>query len=84
MDKYINVIIPALSSLLTFLFTHLYHKREVQNDLETKLTNRIEEITEKMIELNEKYLRAIDQINDLRLENRELKRKIEELQILNH
>ena len=84
MDKYINVIIPALSSLLTFLFTHLYHKREVQNDLETKLTNRIEEITEKMIDLNEKYLRAIDLINDLRLENRELKRKIEELQILNH
>lgn len=84
MEKFINIIIPAATSLVTFLLTHLYHRREAQNDLETKLTNRIEEITLKMIELNEKYLKAIDQINDLKQENRVLKRKIEELQILNH
>jgi len=84
MEKYLNVIIPAATSLVTFVLTHLYHRREVQNDLETKLTNRIEELTCKIIELNEKYMQAIERINDLETKNRELKRKIEELQITNH
>ncbi len=77
-------IIPAASSLVTLILTNLYHRREAQNDLETKLTNRIEELTCKIIELNEKYMKAIERINDLENKNRDLKRKIEEIQIINH
>lgn len=84
MEKYFSVIIPAATSLITFILTHLYHRREAQNDLETKLTNRIEELTCKIIELNEKYMKAIERINDLDTQNRELTRKIQELQIINH
>lgn len=73
----IEVFLPIISSATTWIVTHLYHKKEKQSDLETKLTARIEDLTEKIIKLNEKYVNAMDEINHLRRENEDLKLQIE-------
>ncbi len=76
-EKNLEILVPLISSTFTWFVTHLYHRREKQNDLETKLTARIEDLTEKIIKLNEKYINAMDEINLLRRENEDLKLQIE-------
>lgn len=76
-SKLIAMVAPVVSSIITFAFTHLYHRREQQNDLEAKLTARIEDLTLKIISLNEKYMNAMDKINTLVMENEQLKQQIE-------
>ncbi len=75
-SKIIPIVAPVVSSFITWLFTHLYHRKEKKNDLENKLTLRIETLTQQFLKLNQKLLDNAQEINALKLENIELKRQI--------
>jgi cell division protein FtsB len=83
MDKVISILIPLISSVATWFLTNMYYTREKQNDLEAKLTERIEDLTKMLIEINEKYLFTIEEINKIKFENLELKRQIQLLKSKN-
>lgn len=78
-SKILTLLAPVLSSIVTFIVTNWHHRREKQSDLETKLTARIEDLTLKIIGLNEKYINAMEKINALMIENEELKNQIEKI-----
>jgi cell division protein FtsB len=79
-SKLIALIAPIVTSVITFALTHLYYRREKQNDLEAKLTARIEDLTLKIIALNDKYITAMYLINNLKFENEQLKTQIKTLE----
>jgi hypothetical protein len=51
-----DLLTPIISSGGTFLITNWWNRRELKTDLETKLTKRIEEVSQQFIEVNEKYM----------------------------
>jgi sensor histidine kinase YesM len=81
MDKnnLITLIFSLLSSSLTWFATHMIHRREQKNDLESKLLKRIDDLTEKYLELNKMNIELADKFRELEYENRRLKRHIDKL-----
>lgn len=78
-----EILTPFLSAFATWFFTHIYHRREKKNDLETKLTARIEELTMMLIKTNTKLLENVKAINKLQLENEHLKNQINLIKLKN-
>lgn len=48
-------LIPAATAFTGWLFGFIYHRKERKNDLSIKLIKQIEDLTDKYVELNNKY-----------------------------
>lgn len=81
--KLITVVIASFSSLITGVVTHFYHRRETENDLETKLIERVESLTSKILDLNNAYMNSLEVIQVLKIENEKLKQEINLLKNVN-
>lgn len=71
-----KIIIPVVSALITWLLSHFYYRKERKNDLENKLIERINDLSEKYILLNEKYTNLFEKLNQVQRENKELKSQL--------
>ena len=71
-----KIIIPVISALITWLLSHFYYRKERKNDLENKLIERINDLSEKYILLNEKYTNLFEKLNQVQRENKELKSQL--------
>jgi predicted nuclease with TOPRIM domain len=73
-------IVGFIITCVTALFGWLYYRKEKKSDLQTKLLEKIEDLSKKYIELNEKYITLIDEFNTIKIENTELKNQVRELE----
>jgi len=71
-----KIVIPVISALITWLLSHFYYRKERRNDLENKLIERINDLSEKYILLNEKYTNLFEKLNQVQRENKELKSQL--------
>lgn len=71
-----KIVIPVVSALITWLLSHFYYRKERRNDLENKLIERINDLSEKYILLNEKYTNLFEKLNQVQRENKELKSQL--------
>jgi hypothetical protein len=67
---------PLVSSIVTWLLSHYFYRKKHQSELEDKLIIRLNDLSQKYIELNALYINLVDEVDGLRAENKRLKNQI--------
>lgn len=68
--------IPFLSSAVTWGLTQFYYRKQRKAELNEKLFQHINDLSEKYVMLNRQYTDIVDKLNKVERENRLLKQQI--------
>ena len=67
---------PLVSSLATWLLSHYYYRKKHKSELEDILIQRLNDLSEKYVQLNALYIELVDEVDRVRTENKRLKNQI--------
>jgi cell division protein FtsB len=71
-----EIAYPLVSSIVTWLLSHYYHRKKNKSELEDILMERLNDLSEKYVKLNELYIDLVDEMDGLRAENKQLRNQI--------
>ncbi|HDP55552.1 MAG TPA: hypothetical protein ENN24_07750 [Bacteroidetes bacterium] len=72
-------LIPTATAFISWVFAFFYYRKERKNDLSAKLFEQLDDLSNKYIELNSKYVSLHLQMGKLQKENNRLKNAIKEI-----
>lgn len=71
-----EIAYPIVSSIATWLLSHYFYRKKHKSELEDKLIKRLDELSQKYIQLNQLYIDLVDEVDLVRAENKRLKNQI--------
>ncbi len=77
----LSLFVSLISSGATWLITHFYNKNRRKIDTQTRYLEQIDNLNNRVLDLNQKYFVLIEQISQLQVENALLKEQLRQLNV---